>query len=787
MFILHRQRQLTPMADPSGEDSERSISEAQGPGNPSLNDDTKIARYVEEIELYDKETQKWDRQSKRIIKRYRDDRGGDGTIESQERRYNVLWANTQNLAPALYARNPKPDIQRRFKDADPVGRVTSDILERSITYFCDTDHFASVARQCTLDFLLPGRGTLWVRYVPHFKDLPVEVTDDIGAGDGQSDQAQAPEVIDYEEVIPDYVHRDDFGHNICRTWDEVWCGWRKVYMTRKELKERFGEEKGELPPLDYKAKTADGKTLDDGVSKAVIYELWDKTRRVALWFHKSVPDCLDLRPDPLKLETFFPFPKPLLTNLVNESLIPVPLYVEYQDQAAELDLLTARISMMTRCLKVVGVYDASVEGLNRMFNEGTENELIPIQQWALFAEKGGMNGAMTLLDIKGIAAALLSCYEARAKVKEDLDEITGMSDIIRGNTDPNETASAQKLKSGYAGQRISDMQRDVQRFVRETIRIMTDVIANHFQIETIKQISGVRLLTNQEKQAYSQPMMGHNGGPPMPGQPPMAPRQPPPLPKGVTPDQMQQMMDDPSWEDVEQLIRNQALRSFRIDIETDSTIKSDEQAEKASRIEFLKAAGGFMQQATQAGQQQPLMVPLLVQMMMFGIRAFPVGKELEGAFNSTMQKLEKQAANPQPQPNPEMIKVQGEQQLAQAKMQSDSQMEQSRFQAEQQLNQAKVQGEIQVQQAKVQADSQIAMQQQQAQAAQALQQNQLEAEREHAKLAQELQLAQLRIAAETDMELRKAHIMAAASIEVARINAKADDGAQAEAREASGE
>jgi len=784
-----------PMAD----DVETAISESQGSGNASKSDDTKIARYVEEIELYEKETQKWNRQSKRIIKRYRDDRGGDGTIESQERRFNVLWSNTQNLLPALYARNPKPDIQRRFKDADPIGRVTSDILERSVTYFCDTDHFAGVSRQSVLDYLLPGRGTVWVRYVPHFKDAPAEITDDIGPGDDQEDQAEAPQVIDYEEVIPDYVHRDDFGHNICRTWDEVWLGWRKVYMTRKELLTRFGEEKGALPPLDYKDKTADGKTLDDGVSKSVIYEAWDKTRRAAVWFNKSVPDCLDIRPDPLKLEQFFPFPKPLLTNLVNESLIPVPLYVEYQDQAAELDLLTARIAAMTKNLKVVGVYDASAEGLNRMFNEGTENELIPIQQWSIFAEKGGIAGAMQLLDIKMIAAALLDAYSARDKVKADLDEITGMSDIIRGTTDPNETASAQKLKSGYASQRISDMQRDVQRFVRETIRIMTDVIANHFQIETIKQISGVRLLTNQEKELYSQaqsPMMGHNGGPPLPpsqpgaappAQAPMPPQAPPPLPPGITPDQMEQMLQDPSWEDVEQLIRNQALRCFRIDIETDSTIKSDEEAEKSSRIEFLKAAGGFLQQATAAGQASPEMVPLLTQMMMFGIRAFPVGKELEGAFNSTMQKLEKQAANPQPRPDPAMVKVKGEQQLAQAKMQSDQQMEQAKFQAETQFQQAKVQGEISVQHAKVQADAQIAQQQQAAQAAQAQQQNELEAQREHAKLAQELQLAQIRIAAETDMQLKKAHIMAAASIEVARINAKADDGAEAEAREASGE
>lgn len=760
------------------DDSETNISEAQGPGNPSVNVPEKIARYVEEIELYDKESQKWDRQSKRIIKRYKDDRGGDGTIESQERRFNILWSNTQNLLPALYARNPKPDIQRRYKDADPIGRVTSDILERSVTYFCDTDNFGANSRQCVLDYLLPGRGTLWVRYVPHFKPAE-EITDDSEPGDDAEDQAEAPEVIDYEDVIPDYVHRADFGHNICRTWDEVWCSWRIVYLSRKELIERFGEEKGKLPPLDYKNKDTSGKVIDDGIGKSVIYELWDKTRKIAVWFHKTISDALDLRPDPLRLENFFPFPKPLFTNLVNDSLIPTPLYVEYQDQAAELDLLTARIAMMTRNLKVVGIVDASVEGLNRMFNEGTENELIPVQQWALFAEKGGINGAMQLLPIKDIAAALLSCYEARDKVKTDLDEITGMSDIIRGTTDPNETASAQKLKSGYASQRISDMQRDVQRFIRETIRIMTDIIANHFQIETIKQISGVRLLTNQEKQAYQaaqNPQMGHNGGPPMPGMPPQAPPQPPPLPPGVTPDQMETMLDAPTWEDVEGLIRNQALRCFRIDIETDSIIKADEEAEKASRVEFLKASGAFLQQAVEAGAQQPALVPLLGQMLMFGVRAFPVGKELEGAFNSTLQKLEKEAANPQPKPNPEMMKVQGEQQLAQQKQQFD-----------QQHQSAQLQGQMALEQAKAQATSQAEVAKAQAQAAVQQHLNELENQRRLVELQGEQQLAQAKIAAETDWRLKVAHINAAASIEVARINAKADDGAEAEAREASGE
>ena len=748
----------------------------------------KIGRYVEEIELYGREVEKWDRQAKSILLRYKDDRGGDGTIESQSRRFNVLWSNTQNLLPALYARNPKPDVQRRFKDADPIGRVSSDVLERCLSYYCDTDQFSATARGCVLDYLLPGRGTTWVRYDPHFKPAE-ELTDDVGPGDQNEDEALAPEVLDFEDVINDYVHREDFGHNVCRVWDEVWCGWRKVYMTKREIRERFqkplNEKYGEAKasemlaqmPADYVQKDLTGQVIDNGIKKTVIYELWDKIRKIAVWFNKSVPDALDLRPDPLKLDQFFPFPKPLFANLANDSLTPIPLYKEYQDQASQLDELTNRIAQMTRCLKVVGVVDSSAEALNRMFNEGTENQLIPVQQWSLFAgERGGMKGAMELFDIQMIAAALLDSYKCRDEVKKDLDEITGMSDIIRGATNANETAAAQQLKAGFAGSRISDMQRDVQRFIRETIRIMADVICNHVSDDTIKKISGVRLLTAQQKQIYSAPPP-----PPMPQQPGMPPQplpQPPPLPPNVTPDQMNDMLANPTWEDVLGLLRDNALRSFRIDIETDSTIKPDESQEKQDATQFVTALGGLLKEGMQAGTADPDLIPVLGQIMQFSIRRFNVGKEFESTLATYIQKKEKEAANPQPKPNPEMMKIQAEAQGRQQELQQNGQIEQQKMQAEMQMRQQEAQLDAQVEQAK-----------QQAQAQQAQQENQLEAQRNQAKMDAEMQIQREKLAGEQQLEharmnieLQKALIQKETAIEVARINAKATSGEEEEIR-----
>lgn len=740
----------------------------------------KVARWVAEVTLYDRETRTWYERGKRILRRYKDERSPIGGDDGRTR-YNVLWSNTQTLQPALYARNPKPDIQRRFKDADPVGRVTSDILERSASYFCDTDGFGSGMRNCVLDFLLPGRGTTWLRYVPHMKPA-VEVTDDVTEGDSaqESDgpQTEVPEVIDHEEVCTDYVHPEDFGHNICRTWEETYCIWRKVYLTRDELIKRFGDEKGKLPPLDYTPTSLNDTKLDSGIGKATIYELWDKTRRVAVWFHKTVPETLDLREDPLRLEDFWPIPRPIFANLTNDSLIPTPFYVEYQDQARELDNLTARIGSLTKSIKVAGAYDASVQALGRILSEGVDNTMIPVESWAMFAEKGGIQGAMSFLPLKEIAEALIQLYQAREQVKKDLHEISGIPDIVRGDSNPNETLGAQEIKTSFATNRISDQQREIQRFARENIRIMVNIICEHFQIETIKKISGVRLFTAQEKQQiqqYQQIMVQQP--PPQPGAPPQPMlTQPPPVLSGLSQDQIETMMNDPTWEEVEALIRDQAMRGFRIDIETDSTIKADQEQDKAARVEFLKAVGTFLGEAQQVGASQPEMVPVLGQMLMFGVRGFPIGKELEGALNTAIQKLEKQAQNPQPKQDPEMAKVQADSQAAAAKLQ-----------AETQLQQAKMQGEMQLAQQKAQIDAKTEAAKAQSQAAVQQHLNELENARENQRMQGEMQLAQFKIESEGRLAIEKAHIEAASRIEVARITAKASDGAEAEQREASGE
>jgi hypothetical protein len=754
------------------------MSDATAAGNTAAPIDTTVDRWVKEIELYEQKASKWEDQSKKILRRYKDERNAR---DSKQSRYNILWSNIQTLLPALYSRNPKPDFQRRFLDADPVGRVTCEILERATSFTLDKEDFFLTARQCVTDRLLPGRGTVWIRYVPHFAEgdpasLGTEVADEGFQVDDDAAANQGPDVqqtassgepitdLEYEEVDIDYVHWADFGHTVARTWEEVRAVWRIVYLTRKELVARFGEKIGRQVPLDYKPEDLKGQGVSEYQQKARIYEIWDKTTKQVYWLSKSMPTrLLDEREDMLGLQNFFPCPRPILPNLATDSIIPVPDYAMYQDQAMELDDLTTRISLLTDAIRATGVYDASVPGLQQILAGGYDNKLVPVAAWAAFAEKGGIAGAIQLIPMKDLAETLSTLYDSREKVKQDLYEITGMADIIRGSTDAAETYGAQQIKANFASIRLEDMQAEVQRFARDVVVMVAEVLANQFDIQTLAEISGYPLMTAQEKQIAAQIVkLG-----------------------GSLPDEMQKPAIEPTWEEVDHLLRNANMRHFRLDIETDSTLKMDQAQEKADRTEFLKAMGEFISAAVNA---PPSLLPLLCEMLMFAVRAFPVGKTLEACFQETVDKMQqqaKQAAQQPPTPNPEQIKANTQLQIAAGKQQADVQAEQQRGQIEM----AKLQQQAQNDERKAQLDAWVAEMEQRAQGEQAAQEQRLEAQRnameQHGQMIAERFRAEM--AAQTEQmkqafALMIAQMNNAAKVEVAEIAAQSTlDAAQASA------
>jgi len=682
----------------------------------------KYEHWYNQISAYDRSFKKWEGRADKIVKRYRDDQRQQNNPNS---RFNILWSNVQTITPAIFARLPRPDVSRRFKDNDPIGRVASMMLERALEF--ELEHYSdykSAMKNSVFDRLIGGRGTAWVRYEPHIASYGVEddgtqITEDVEADEGAENSGadeQFGEEIEYECSPVDYVHWRDFGHTVARTWEEVTAVWRKVYMNRNALVERFGEELGYKIPLDTKPEESKSYAKNaDMAYQAMIYEIWDKETEKVLWVSKSLGEILDERDDPLGLEGFWPCPKPLYSTLSTDNLEPIPDYTMYQDQARELDTLCDRIDGLINALKVRGVYDASNSELQRLFSEGENNTLIPVKNWAAFAEKQGMAGALNLVDIAPFAQALAQCYQAMEQVKGQIYEIMGIADIQRGQTDPNETLGAQIIKSNNASGRLKTMQHDVVDFATKLLQIKAQIICQHFQPETIMRMSGVDQMSEQDKMLVPQAI---------------------------------ELLKDPN------------IGNFRIEVTSDSMIYQDEQQEKQDRMEFLSAVSGFLSQAVPAVQSTPELTPLLVEMLKFGVSAFKVGKSMEGLIDETADKFREQAKAMEGQPKPPPVEVQKAQADAQAKIQQI---------------QAQGQMELQLKQAEIE----IEKNKQEMQAQENAIKFRLEAERNQADRESEAQLAKMKAELDSHREVLLAYLDNATKIETARISAGLDSGEMA--------
>lgn len=500
---------------------------AENPGSAETPQDfgkdaaSKVARWLAEIKAYDKTFEYWKQASERAIKRYRNQSPTDSPLATAPARFNIFWSNVQTLQPALYSRTPKADITRSHKDKNPVARGSAVILERATRQELKYGGFDDAMRAARDDYLLTARGQVWVRYVPTYgeetKDriFLQEVESDFGAAgysmpDGSSiedgieplfDDDGAPYIEDGEPYKPvvnecvkvDHLNWGNFGHTPAPSWPKVTAVWKGELMTRSQLKERFGD-KGKKVSLDHKVANISDEAMrawGDVFGRAMVYEIWDKDERKVLWISEGYKqEPLDEADDPLKLRDFFPCPKPLYGTLTTDSLVPIPDYEQYRAQAEEIDLLTERIRLLTKALKVAGAY-AGAEGdpLQQIFNS-PDNTLIPVDNWAMFAERGGVQGLISFLPIKEIAEAIVALSGIRDQCKQALYEVTGIADIVRGATNPNETLGAQSIKSQFAGMRLEDRQANMARFARDTVQIVAEIISEHFSPETLWDISG---------------------------------------------------------------------------------------------------------------------------------------------------------------------------------------------------------------------------------------------------------------------------------------------------------
>lgn len=583
----------------------------------------------------------WRDSADKVVARYLDRR--EDNNDKNTRKYNIFWSNVQILKSALYATPPKPTVQRQNGDAkDDVARTAALILERLLQLGVSKDEsdMHQSFKSATENRLIPGMGQVWLRL--DIETEPYYLPDD---------ETRYEKII-HEEVICEDVNWRDFIWGAARVWSEVPWVARRIWMKKKDFVEKYGKEKyAEAKGIVSTAKEVDG-TLPKGFKKGRIecFEVWCKDTNKVYHVNKILEENLSEEKDPLLLDDFFPCPRPLLATHTTNTLIPRPDYVMCQDQYAELDDLNDRISTLTKALRVVGVYDSTNTELKQLLT-GNEFRMIGVSNWAMFAEKGGMKGSVDWFPVEQIATVLEKLMTQRQAVIGQIYELTSISDIMRGSSNPRETAKAQTLKAQYSSVRLQLTQQEVATFVRHAMRIKAEIIARHFQPQTI--IDKSQVMLTESAQFATQAV---------------------------------------------ELIKNYEASEYRLEISEESLSIADYNAEREMRTEYLTAIGQFLSQAGTITQGAPGAMPFLLRIIQWTTAAFKGSNDIESVLDEAI------ALASQPQPPQDDGKAAAEQ----MKLEAQGQIEQSKQQTQVQIAELNAANAVEVARIKEEAATRIA-------------------------------------------------------------------------------
>ena len=641
-----------------------------------------------EMKSADADQKRWQERGDKVIRRFVDEREGEQKGRG-DTRINLFTANVQTLRALLYGKTPNVDVKRRFSDpGDDGARLAGEILQRMLNMDIerDDDTYAEALENALSDRLLPGLGVVRCRYEAEFEDKEVPaIPDKIDPMTGQIKKGAdgyVEKVKIEEDVEVDYVNWRDFKWSPARTWDEVrWIAFR-CPMTKDALAKRFGEDKLKDIPMNARGVGKPSTDPDDGEknhpwSRAEVWEIWSKEHKKIFWWVEGCMFILDEKEDTLELEGFWPVPRPMFANLTTKKLIPTPDFTLSQDIYDEIDYVSTRITLLERAVAARGVYDKNSTEIKRLFNESMENDLIPVDGFAMFKEKGGLQAVVDWLPIESFVQALDVLRGYRAELQALLYQVTGMSDIMRGQSSGDATATEQALKAKFASTRVQEFQNEFARFASDTQKIKAEIISKHFDPETIAKRSNVQFMTGADQQGVQAAI---------------------------------------------QLIKS-SIYQYRVEVKPESIAMADMAAVKQERSEFLLAVSQFLQSSQPIVQGAPWAGPFLLQILQWAMAGFRGGATIEGVLDQMVTQAQQQLLQAQqqpPPPNPEMIKAKMEMDKMQAEMQIDQQQAQMELQikkVEMQMRQQEMQMDlmakafgIQLEQKKLQMGMEVAQQ-----------------------------------------------------------------------------
>jgi len=553
------------------------------------------AKWMEKIRLSEKREDKWAKSAEKAEVAFL---AGCDDGEGQAPEYNIVHSNVETIVPSIYNSAGKPDIRPRHNTADPLAKTVSDILERAILAMVDDSRMDAEVEASAQDVFVAGRGIVRVKFDADVTQQPVMMVDPmtgqpVPAVDYMGQPVTQP-MIANERVEYEVVSWRDFRMGPSKRWKEVpWVAFRHT-LTHEDL-EKIEDE--ELRDLQVDPETATGE--DEDVS---VWEIWCKDSGRVYFVVADNNKVVKIEDDPLGLKGFFPCAQPVQPITATGKMTPVCPYEVYKTLAEELDMITRRIRGLTEVLKAKGAMAGSGEALDGLA-AADDGEIVMLADMENIMAQGGLDKAIMWWPIDRIIQVIRELNGQREETKQAIYEITGISDIIRGQGQASETATAQNIKQQWGSLRIRKMQRMIERQVRELFILTAEIISQHFSPETLQKLSGLQI--PQEAMAMIQKPLDH----------------------------------------------------YRIDVESDSTVRADLQKGRQEMSEFLQGTAQFFSTMAPIVQQAPQAAGPIVEMYAAFARQFNLGKQAEDALDQFAEMAKKTAESPPPNPEAEAMKA----------------------------------------------------------------------------------------------------------------------------------
>lgn len=516
--------------------------------------------------------------------------------------YNILYSNTETLLPALYNRPPRPEVTRRYTARDPNERMLDtavmEVSQRTLEYFLDTndegyEDFHTAVQAAVFDSLVPGLGQVRVRY---------------------------KEEGGYQSICWEQVPWDRFLWGYARKWEQVpWVAFGHD-MTREHFEQTFPAFVKSAAYSEYRwpenTDEQDSETDENRKQYGptlLVWEMHDATEQQVYFVSDAFREALVLQePYPCALSARFPCPKPLHFVTKTADLIPTPPYEMYRTLAEDLDDVTRRLARVVSAIRVRGVFNAQIAEFEKVLGDENENALIPAENAsALFLEKGGLEGNVWFMPIEMLVKVAQQLYVAQGNIKQAIFEKMGIADIQRGSTAAGETASAQQIKDKWSGVRLKRAQAAVAQFCRSLLRIALEIAAERFTPGSFYAITRF----------------------PLPFKPqPVAPGQP----------------AVPAWPQLIQILRDQLQRTYRVDIETNSTVDLEATEDKEAIAEFMNAFGQMMAGLKPLVEEKMLQPEVAKVLILETTKRFRFGRRLEAELETMQPPQPAQENDPKP-------------------------------------------------------------------------------------------------------------------------------------------